>query len=162
MEAFGAASTAAGLISLGITACQGLLVYYRSWKDADETVNNMYESIKALAKTFMVLERSISSPMLNKDAIQRVNESMKSCEQGISALNKKLAKIHVQTNQQSWKGRTWVRLKGTLYPFKESTLVMLKERCNELRDNLNLAVAALQVYVSSMLSLVFCYCFCNL
>lgn len=145
MEAFGAASTAAGLISLGITSCQGLLVYYRSWKDADETVNNMYGSIEALTRTFMVLERSISSSTLNKDATQRVNESAKSCEQGISALNKKLAKIQLQTNQDSWRERSWARLKGTLYPFKESTLIMLKERCNELRDNLTLAVAALQV-----------------
>lgn len=145
MEGFGPASTAAGLISLGITACQGLLAYYRSWKDADETVNNMYGSIEALTKTFMVLQRSISSPTLNKDAIQGVNESMESCEQGIYALNKKLAKIQLQTNQDSWKERSWARLKGTLYPFKESTLIMLKERCNELRDNLNLAVAALQV-----------------
>lgn len=145
MEAFGAASASAGLISLGITACQGLLVYYRSWKDADETVNNMYGSIEALTRTFMVLERSISSPTLNKDAIQRVNESTESCKHGISALNKKLAKIKQQTNQASWKERSWARLKGTLYPFKESTLIMLKERCNDLRDNLTLALIALQV-----------------
>lgn len=145
MEAFGVASTAAGLISLGITACQGLLEYYRSWKDADETVNNMYGSIEALTKTFTVLERSISSSTLNQDAIQRVNESIESCDQGISALTKKLAKIRHQINQDSWKERSWARLKGTLYPFKESTLLMLKERCNELRDNLTLAVVALQV-----------------
>lgn len=145
MEAFGAASTAAGLISLGITACQGLLVYYRSWKDADETINNMYASIEALTKTFIVLEHSISSPMLNEDAIRRVNESTESCERGISALNKKLAKIHLHTSKEGWKERSWARLKGTLYPFRESTLIMLKERCNELRDNLILAVGALQL-----------------
>lgn len=145
MEALGVAASAAGLVSLGMTACQGLLVYYRSWKDADETVNNMYGSIEALSRTCMVLERSISSPTLNKDAIQRVDESTKSYEQAISALNKKLAKIQLHSNQEGWKGRSWARLKGTLYPFKESTFMMLKERCNELRDNLTLAVAALQV-----------------
>lgn len=145
MEVFAAASTSAGLISLGITVCRGLLVYYRSWKDADETVDHMYGSIEALTRTFMVLERSISSPTLNKDAIRRVNESTESCKQGISALNKKLAKIQLHTSQDGWKERSWARLKGTLYPFKESTLIMLKERCNELRDNLALAVAALQV-----------------
>lgn len=145
MEAFAAASTSAGLISLGITVCRGLLVYYRSWKDADETVNYMYGSIEALSRTFIVLERSISSPTLNKDAIQRVNECTNSCEQGISALNKKLAKIKSHTNHDNWKERSWARLKGTLYPFKESTLIMLKERCNELRDNLTLAVTTLQV-----------------
>ena len=145
MEAFGTTSAAAGLVSLGITACQGLLSYYRSWKDTDGSVKNMYGSMEALSRTFMVLERSISSPTLNEDAVERVNESMKSCEQGISTLSKKLAKIRLQTNQDSWKGRSWARLKGTLYPFKESTLMMLMERCNELRDNLILAVAALQV-----------------
>lgn len=97
----------------------------------------------------MVLERSISSPTLNKDAIQRVNESTKSCKQGISALNKKLAKIQLHTNQDRSFELSWARLKGTLYPFKESTLIML-ERCNELRDNLTLAVAALQVLASTI------------
>ena len=145
MDAFSVASTAAGLISLGITACQGLLTYYQSWKDADETVNNMYESIEALSKTFMILQRSTSNPLLNVDAIQRVNESVTSCNRGISALNKKLVKIKLQTKQNGWKERSWARLKGTLYPFKESTLVKLNERCNELRDNLTLAMTALQM-----------------
>lgn len=148
MEALGVASSAAGLISLGITACQGLLVYYRSWKDADETVKNMYESIDSLTRTLMVLERSILNHTLNKDAIQRVHDSALSCEQGISALNKKLAKIQLPINQASWKERSWARLRGTLYPFKESTLIKLKEHCNELRDNLNLVVSVLQLYAS--------------
>lgn len=62
-------------------------------------------------------------------------------------------KIH--TNQDNWKERSWARLKGTLYPFKESTLIMLKERCNELRDNLTLAVTTLQVYASFVPLLLF-------
>lgn len=145
METFGAASAAAGLISLGISVCQGLLKYYDSWKNADETMSSMYESIEALKKTFMVLEQSICRSKLNKEAVLAVTESVKSCEKSISALSEKLLKIQHQARQDSWKDRSWARLKGTLYPFKESTIIKLKERCNELRDNLAMAVGALQV-----------------
>ena len=69
-------------------------------------INNMYGSIQALTMTFMMLERSISSHTLSKYAIQRVNESTKSCKQGISALNKMLAKTQLHINQDSWKERS--------------------------------------------------------
>lgn len=45
MEPLGLSSGAAGLISLGISVCQGLLDYYRSWKYAEDQVAYMYESI---------------------------------------------------------------------------------------------------------------------
>ncbi|KAH6651847.1 hypothetical protein BKA67DRAFT_680163 [Truncatella angustata] len=148
MEAFGLVSAAAGVASFGITVCEGLLTYYSSWKDAYDTVRSMYENIEALAKTFVILERTISNPTLSEAARHRVEESIESCRKGIAALRKKLDKIEKSSAQQSWKERTWVRIKGTIYPFKESTLLKLKEGCIELRHDVGLALATLQINTS--------------
>lgn len=145
MEAFGTISAAAGLVSLGITICNGLLIYYDSYKGADETVQAMVNSVESLTKTFTILERLVSSPSLSDDAKTRVVESITSCEVGISALRKKLDKIQKSSPQQRWHERSWARVKGTLYPFKETTLIKLRERCYELRDNLSFALTTLQM-----------------
>lgn len=145
MEPFGLVSAAAGLLSLGISVCEGLLTYYRSWKDADATMTAMYEAIEALVKTFVVLKRTVSGSILTSDVVVRVEESIISCEIGLSLLDKKLKKIQLNSKNDDWKERSWARLQRTLYPFKESTLVKLKEKCYELRDNLNIALVTLQM-----------------
>lgn len=147
MEALGLVSAAAGVASFGITVCEGLLTYYSSWKDADDAVRSMYENIEALTKTFVILERTISNPTLSEAARHRVEESIESCRKGIAALRKKLDKIEKNSAQQSWKERTWAKVKGTTYPFKESTLLKLKEACIELRHDVGLALATLQMCV---------------
>lgn len=145
MEAVGLGSAAAGLISLGITVCEKLLAYYSSWKDADATIKSMYEAMEALIKTFVVLKRSMSSSILRKDVVERVEESISSCETGLATLDKKLAKIKCNSKVNDWKEKTSARLQRTLYPFKESTLIKLKELCNELCENLKLAMMTLQM-----------------
>jgi hypothetical protein len=47
-EAFGVTANVAGVVSLGLTVCQGLLNSYSVWKDAPDDVERMRESIKAL------------------------------------------------------------------------------------------------------------------
>ena len=62
MEAVGVASAFAGLASLGITVCNGLLQYYDAWKHAEDNMTSMYKSVETLTKTFLVLRRSIGPP----------------------------------------------------------------------------------------------------
>ena len=52
-------ASAAGLLLMGISICNGLLEYYTSWKDAEEDVSRMYSSIGALTKTLILIEKSI-------------------------------------------------------------------------------------------------------
>ena len=79
MEALGTASAAAGLISLGINVCHGLIAYYSAWKGADNAINNMCESVEGLTKTFLGLKRAIIKPTLDKDAVKQMKESVESC-----------------------------------------------------------------------------------
>lgn len=108
MDPFSVASATAGLLSFGLTVCHELLAYYSSWKDADGDVKRMYEAMELLTKTFHTLNQAIASPLLGKDAVRRVEESIASCEDGIVTLKKKLVKIKTKTNihKSGWKDTT--------------------------------------------------------
>lgn len=148
MEALGLSSGAAGLISLGLTVCQGLLDYYHSWKDAEDRVTQMYASIEALSETFRLLESAIEPEVFSRRSVQRVEESIRSAERGLQSLRKKLDKICLVPLQTGWKAKGMAQFRRTLFPFKESTLAKLKELGIELRQDLKLALEVLQIECS--------------
>lgn len=145
LETLGVASSVAVCVSLGISVCQGLLNYYSSWVDAESDVRKMYDSIEALTKTFMLLKLSIANEKFERDIVARVRESIASCEPGIESLNKELDKVKITPLKDGGREKAKAQFRRTLYPFKESTLRKLREICNELLDNLSLALNALQM-----------------
>ncbi|KAL9070376.1 MAG: hypothetical protein Q9161_004935 [Pseudevernia consocians] len=149
MEALGLSSGAAGLISLGLTVCQGLLDYYHSWKNAEDQVAQMYASIEALTETLKLLASAIEPEVFSRNSVQRVEESIKSAERGLQSLGKKLDKIHNVTLQSGWQAKGIAQFRRTLFPFKESTLAKLKELGIELRQDLMLALEVLQIECSA-------------
>ena len=149
MEVLGLSSGAAGLISLGITVCQGLLDYYHSWKDAEDRVAQTYSSIEALTETLRLLEVSVKPGVFTSVSVQRVEESIRSAGVGLQSLQKKLNKIRLTSLQPGWKAKGMAHFRRTLFPFKESTLAKLKELGTELLQNLALALEVLQIECSA-------------
>ena len=146
MEGLAAAANVAGVLNLGLVVCQELLSYYGSWKGAADDVNRMYASIEALAKTLLCLKRTYQKEHLDAEVVERVKECIKACESGMSSLQKKLDKIKniTQANLKRM-DKMKAHFQRTLYPFKESTLAKLKEICNDLRSDLDLALNTLQM-----------------
>ena len=149
MEALGLSSAAAGLISLGLTICQGLLDYYHSYKDAENQVAHMYASIEALTETFRLLESAIGPKIFSRGSVQKIEQSISSAESGLQSLQKKLDKICLSPLQPGWKAKGMAQLRRTVFPFKESTLAKLKELGIELRQDLSLALEVLQIECSA-------------
>lgn len=135
-EALGIASGVAGLISLGITLCEGVITYYTSYKDRNDSVARMYASVEMLNKTFALLNSAMNNKSLNLSIVAHVEEIVDSCSDGLKSLQKKLDKIKQNPNS---------KLAKVTYPLKESTLVKLIEISNDLRDNLALALNVLQM-----------------
>lgn len=146
MEGFAVASSAAGLVSLGLTMCQELLKFYASWKGAEDDVKRMYSSVEMLTKNFICLRSSIQQTRFSRDVVARVEESIAMCESGVVALKKKLSKINgVLHANRGWSHKLKSQFQRALYPFKESTIVKLKEICSDLQGNLTLALETLQM-----------------
>ena len=145
MEVVGAASAVAGLCSLGIEICQGLLAFYQSWKFAEQDVAKTYGSIETLGRTLILIKEILEGNDFKPEHVQNVEKSVLAAQQGIGRLKKKLDKIKLVPRQNSWGERTKSQFRRTLYPFKESTLVKLKELSQETRNDLSLALNALQM-----------------
>ena len=149
MASIGVASSVAGVVSLGITICHGLLDYYDSWKDAEQDFTRMRKFISTLSKTFVLLETSIRRPKVNPVVVAQVEENIASCEGGIEQLGRKLDEIKVNTPQAGWKGKAKESLRRSLFPFKEATLVKLRSISYELQDHLSLTLDLLQIDTSA-------------
>ena len=87
------AAGAAGLVSLGLTVCSGLLDYYKAWKDQGSDVSTMYKSLEALNRMFELLEEKVRHPLLDRKSVDRVTDSIISCAAGVQGLRFKLDKI---------------------------------------------------------------------
>ncbi|KAL8643660.1 MAG: hypothetical protein Q9226_008206, partial [Calogaya cf. arnoldii] len=141
LEALGVAANAAGLIELGLSVCHGLWEYYGSWKHAESDVKKMYAEIESLSKTFALLQTTLGRPCLDPDIVYRIEEIIVACEANILCLDKKLRKIRDTSPMTNKSGSKFkAHLQRALYPFKESTVVKLKEISRELQDHLLLAL----------------------
>ncbi|KAI9666565.1 MAG: hypothetical protein M1821_004501 [Bathelium mastoideum] len=137
--------TALSVVSLGIQCCQGILSYYESFRDQDASIDAMWRSAQALANVFHILERTVRA---SSDAalVKQIMENIESCQECLQILRKKLDKIRGQTPaSDSLKEQLRSLGKRALYPFKESTLIKLREIIQDLRDNLTVALAGLQL-----------------
>ena len=149
MDGLSAASGVAGLLSAAIKVCQSLLDYYHSWKDAEDNVARTYVSIEELSKTLRLLEIAVKHKEFNGEIVDQIQDSIKSAEQSLLNLERKLSKVRMTALQNDWKDKAKAQSWKTLYPFKESTLAKLRELSSETRDNLGLALGLLQIDASA-------------
>lgn len=145
MDLLSIASASAGLLSLGLAVCNGLLEYYSAWKDAKGDVAKMYLAIQALTKSLILVKSAVDHKEFNRNIVIQIEESITSTRAGIDSLKKKLDKIRISSQQDGWREKGKAQLGRALFPFKESTLVKLREVSNELRENLSLALNVLQM-----------------
>ena len=151
-DPFSITSSAAGVISLGLTISGGLLDYYESYKSSGATVTAMYTQLEALASTLALLNKVIDRghAHLDPEVARRAEESIDGCREGMSKLERKLSKVQNATHQGHAGGlrqQLGKHVQRATFPFKESTLVKLREVAMELRNDLGLVLDVLQMSV---------------
>ena len=144
-EPLSVAGSAVGVISLGLTACQGLLQYYASWKDYENDVAMTVCSLDGLVETFRLFETTIKGNDLKPELAGQLESSIMACKDGVESLRKKLEKIKQKGNPVSLQEKAQSQARRILYPFKQSTLVKLREIVSDLRNNVGLAMGTLQM-----------------
>jgi hypothetical protein len=144
-EALGIASGVAGIVSLGIEVCQGLLEYYNSWKDAESEVMTTYNSMQDLTKILLLVKSTLDDQDLKEEIIVKIHDSIALCEGGIANLSKKLQKIQVFSLRDTVGERLLSQARRALYPFKKSTLIKLQEIVQDLQDRLHFTLTILDM-----------------
>jgi ankyrin repeat domain-containing protein 50 len=137
----------AGLISLGIKVTESLVKFYTSYKGQETEVIRTTERLESLLSTFQFLRAALQRRIFRpdeQDLIKNIESSIHKCDELIEELQEECAKFD--------KGST-TGIKGTIraagwratYPFRQSTLLKLDEATGEIRHNLSLALASLQL-----------------
>ena len=142
-------SGAAQVISLGISVCNGIIKYYFAFRDSEETIRQMLDGVTQLTKTLvLILSRlqDTTTADIMLDARQRVEQSVLACSNVVERMQKKLDKL-TSTSDPSWSTRLANVRRKSLYPFKESTIIKIKELCNDCIEQLQLAIEVLHIDV---------------
>lgn len=154
------ASGVAGLVSLGATLAKGLNQYYSSWKDYDANITATLKSLESLTSTLAVVQKAVDQTAKDSTALNQLTASMNNCRIGLQNLQNKYDKIVYTTipsptsNAAQKPASAFANLRisvknqsiRALYPFKESTLVKLREIVRELVAELNTILTLLNVY----------------
>ncbi|PGG95177.1 hypothetical protein AJ80_10005, partial [Polytolypa hystricis UAMH7299] len=142
--------SAVGIISLGIAVCDGLVRYYRSWKDCGGDVEAMLESIESLMGSFQCLGPCLESDGLNKDLVKQVEASIKLSRNRVESLDRELEKLKREANP-NMRQKIHFQSRRLLYPFKQDTIRGLGERVSSLKGNVSIALEALQLDTSEVI-----------
>ncbi|KAF2234794.1 hypothetical protein EV356DRAFT_501383 [Viridothelium virens] len=134
--------TAVAVVSLGIQCCQGIVGYYRSFREQDKVVSRTTACVDNLHGILVALRGMINppGPQLNNNVLALVIKSIASCEGPVNDLKAELDKFGTNTPQATPKNKAHELVMKALYPFKESTLTKLREIVQDVRGNLSLAI----------------------
>ena len=143
MAEFAAASSAAGLISLGLEVCTGLINYCSAWKSYDKDHQAALTRLKGLCNVLEVLHQVLrSSDLVNRPSFQIVQDNILGCASAINNLEELAKKLWIADDTTTSDIRK--QIKRARYPMRKGELSSLDSTLNDLQSNLGLALQVAQ------------------
>jgi hypothetical protein len=146
-DPFSVAGSAVGVISLGLTVCQGLLAYYGPFKDYDEQIQDVSNRIKSFNSTLKASEdvlanAQVFSSTLTAQSATVAFDCIFNCHEGLKRLKNMLDKCRGSPSSKTFLGPKF-QMNRMLYPFKRDTLVTLLDTMSWLQADLNTSLQIL-------------------
>ncbi len=130
-----------GVISLGLTACQGLIKYYESARSQAADVEKAVKQAEDLRSTLEILEKVIKTPQCGAtNVVVHVESKIKSCEEGIRSLSTYLDKCKQEEPMGDWKEKLQAQKGRLLYPFRREALKNLVQTLHDVQQGLSTAL----------------------
>jgi hypothetical protein len=111
-----ATATIIGVVSFGLTVCQGLVAYYADFAHANEDVARLLRSMSQLTNNLTFLEETISgSKNFDPSSITTAEKCIRNCQDSIDRLNQDLGMyssptvFHRRSRRLSRGGPSWVQ-----------------------------------------------------
>ena len=136
----------AGLISLGVQVTQSLVKFYASYKGLDGDVVRTTANLESLHDIFDFLQTAVKTRTFRRDEqalIKNIEYSISRCSDLIQELQEEWEKFD-KSLASGIKGGIKAAGHRVAYPFRQSTLQKLEEDIRDIRDDLKLALDALQ------------------
>lgn len=149
-DPFSVAGSAVGVVSLGLTVCQGFLAYYEPWKAYDEEIHNFTSRVDNLQALLQVLETLVSEAHDRSLSFERYHSlilgNLKACRQACQKLEEMLQRCKANpTSTEGVKKHDWLQLKRVRYPFKRNTLVSQSQAVTGFQNDLSMALQVLHM-----------------
>lgn len=138
-------STFVGVASFGLQVCGSLLVYYQSWKSCNESIKDLCQSIENVEDILQLLQDSVGRRQQDLASSQGVEDSMERLAVNFGKLNTKLEKIKEGKGSAGFWKKAKAQLTRVSYPFKESTIMKLRDLIHYQECDLLLALHTLQM-----------------
>lgn len=139
--------TVVGIVSLGLSLCQGLVDYLGALKCRREEIESAYQQINGLQNSFSVIKAVL--PKLRTDyqaSGQVVRNHLRLCEDEIKRLTQLLDEFkHHDSPSGSLGVRVQFQAKKLLYPFRQGNIHRLESGVQKLNGILLVALQSLQL-----------------
>lgn len=138
------ASAIIGIAAFGLQVCNGLVQYYDAFKNQDRAISKTLQDAKMLQNLLEHVKHSIQNEenfTIRYGIDQSVGDIVRACNEVLNELANELGKVQlIKVGRDKSISESLVRgVRRLKYPFKESTLMKLRESIGEVRDNLSLA-----------------------
>ena len=144
-EPLSIAGSAVGVISLAITACQGVLSYYNSWDTQDQNIKDAKGRIERLRTSLSALEEILPKISSSSAIAVHVEQCILSCKEGAVRLEQFLGKCRKNPAPLSLTDRLRDCRQKAIFPFRQPSLDSLQEIVRGLEGNLGTALQILQL-----------------
>lgn len=138
------AGTAVGIVSLGLSVCQGLASYYSQVRDCPKETRNILQKIEGLNDVLEVLEDVFRShhglKTVETAAVKTATQNILACKSGLEELMDITEKCEA-TSAKS--GRDLINRMS--YPFKRDTIKAILEHVDSLQSNLDTSINILHL-----------------
>ncbi|KIX99343.1 uncharacterized protein Z520_04919 [Fonsecaea multimorphosa CBS 102226] len=147
-DPFSVGSSALGVISLGLTVCQGLISYFSALKGQDQYLDSLTVRVEGLKDCLTILQRALPSWRSHTaNAASRIDHSISECRSQILSLEAKLTDLQRTHGPSLVHDKLRHLTRKAIFPFKKDALVELSSTVDGLQQNLHtiLQIANLQV-----------------
>lgn len=141
-------ASAGGIISLGITVCQGLIDYYQAFAGQYRDVRVVVQDLQGLEKSLTLLRDSLTR---RPDLLDLVGPHIVTLKGRIDDLQPILDRFRGDASRrdvsghQAFKEMVKTTAHRTLYPFMKGTISELRDTVWRAQDTLCLALQVVQV-----------------
>lgn len=136
-------ASAGGIISLGITVCQGLIDYCQAFAGQYRDVRVVVQDLQDLEKSLTSLRDSLTH---RPDLLNLVLPCIDRLKGRIDDLRPILGRFEKKVSEQhAFKDKVKAATQRTLYPLKKGTFSKLRDTVRQAQDNLKLALGVVQV-----------------
>jgi hypothetical protein len=144
-DPFSVAGSAIGVVSLGITACKGLIWYIDNAKEAKEKTSCISARVDSLADLLELLQ-SVVGGLDPSSCSSSTVSAITACDTAINNIRKKLGSSSIGRAHGSTIRARLHDIKFRLsYPFKQGEIVYLKDLLEGVQQELHTALLILQL-----------------